>query len=165
MSVVRLSAGDETAMARLAARIAACARTGDVITLSGTLGAGKTVFARAFIRALTGPETDVPSPTFNLVLVHEGAEGEIWHFDLYRLEDAAEIYALGIEDALDNAISLIEWPEIALPLLPEARLDIRIDIGEGNERRIALPPGGDWPARLKACALPARNRQDDERSG
>ncbi len=155
MKPVPLRAENETALAALAARIAAISRIGDVITLSGTLGAGKTVFARAFIRALTNPETDVPSPTFNLVLVHEGAESEIWHFDLYRLEDAAEIHTLGLEDALDNAISLIEWPEIAFPLLPEERLDIRIDIGEGNERRLTMHPGGDWPARLKQNGLSA----------
>src|SRR5438132_8708462 len=94
---------DEAATAALAARIAALARPGDVIALAGELGAGKTSFARAFIRARTGRDgevaEEVPSPTFTLVQVYELADATIWHFDGYRLCDPEEAWELGIEDA------------------------------------------------------------------
>src|SRR5205807_6696912 len=108
MSVVDLP--DEAATARLAARISALAEIGDVIALSGDLGAGKTTFARAFIRA-RGETGEVPSPTFTLVQVYELAAAAIWHFDLYRLRSPDEAWELGIEDALTEGISLIEWPD------------------------------------------------------
>ena len=98
----------------------------DVIALRGDLGAGKTVFARAFIRARTRPDEEVPSPTFTLVQVYEPAgraDAAIWHFDLFRLATAEDALELGIEDAFGGAISLIEWPERLGRLLPASRLD------------------------------------------
>ena len=92
-----------------------------MIALKGELGAGKTTFARAFIRARGGGEA-VPSPTFTLVQIYEIGDVPIWHFDAYRLRDPDEAWELGIEDAFRDGISLIEWPERLGPLLPARRL-------------------------------------------
>ena len=144
---------DEEATAALAARIAALVRPGDVIALKGELGAGKTTFARAFIRARGGGEA-VPSPTFTLVQVYEIGDIPIWHFDAYRLRDPEEAWELGIEDAFRDGISLIEWPERLGKLLPAGRLQIILfDTGPPNARRAALDPGGDWAERLSGLAV------------
>ncbi|HKS89800.1 MAG TPA: tRNA (adenosine(37)-N6)-threonylcarbamoyltransferase complex ATPase subunit type 1 TsaE, partial [Stellaceae bacterium] len=119
--MITIELPDEAATAALAARLAALARAGDVIALKGELGAGKTSFARAFIRARGGTE-DVPSPTFTLVQVYEIGETCVWHFDGYRLRDPAEAWELGIEDAFQDGISLIEWPDQFGALLPQRRL-------------------------------------------
>ena len=139
---------DEAATAAFAARVSALAAAGDVIALKGDLGAGKTSFARAFIRS-RGGEEEVPSPTFTLVQVYELAGAAIWHFDLYRLKSADEAWELGIEDAFSEGISLIEWPERLGSLLPRYRLEITFHYGDRPEaRRAALDGGGDWPERL-----------------
>ena len=127
---------DETALAALAAEVAAEARAGDLIALRGPLGVGKTTFARAFIRALGGDE-DVPSPTFTLVQTYALAPSPVAHFDLYRLENAEELWELGIEDALADGIVLMEWPERAEALLPPTRLDIEMAFANGG-RRVSL---------------------------
>lgn len=110
-------------------------RPGDVVCLWGDLGAGKTALARAIIRAMGYPG-DVPSPTFNLVLTYETEQGLVWHFDLYRLSDASEALELGIEDALADGISLIEWPDRLGSLLPEDRLDLRLSLPAEGEGRL-----------------------------
>jgi tRNA threonylcarbamoyladenosine biosynthesis protein TsaE len=139
---------DEAATAALAARISGLAAPGDIIALKGDLGAGKTSFARAFIRSLGGEE-EVPSPTFTLVQIYELAAAAVWHFDLYRLKSAEEAWELGIEDAFSEGISLIEWPERMGSLLPQRRLEITLHYGDLPEaRRAALDGGGDWPERL-----------------
>src|SRR6266852_4190236 len=119
---------DEAATAALAARLAALARPGDVIALKGELGAGKTTFARAFI-AGGGSREEVPSPTFTLVQLYERGDAAIWHFDGYRLRDPEEAWELGIEDAFNEGISLIEWPEILGPLVPARHLEITLVAG------------------------------------
>ncbi|HEY2541330.1 MAG TPA: tRNA (adenosine(37)-N6)-threonylcarbamoyltransferase complex ATPase subunit type 1 TsaE, partial [Stellaceae bacterium] len=93
--IIAVNLSNEAATAALAARLAAIARPGDVIALRGELGAGKTAFARAFIRARNSADEEVPSPTFTLVQNYEAAGGAIWHFDLYRLTAADEIWELG----------------------------------------------------------------------
>ena len=144
---------DEEATAELAARVAALARTGDVIALKGELGTGKTAFARAFIRARCGTEV-VPSPTFTLVQVYDSCDIPIWHFDAYRLRDPDEAWELGIEDAFREGISLIEWPERLGTLLPDRRLQIILsETGLSNGRRAALDPGGDWAERFSHIAM------------
>lgn len=136
----------------LAANLARVCKPGDVIALCGDLGAGKTEFARAFIRALTDADEDVPSPTFTLVQTYETESVEIWHFDLYRLEHAEEAFELGIEDAFQDAISLIEWPERLGPYLPRNRLDLRLKRSKGKNHRTAeLTPHADWSERLRVC--------------
>jgi tRNA threonylcarbamoyladenosine biosynthesis protein TsaE len=147
---------DEAATAGLAARIAKLARPGDVIALKGELGAGKTSFARAFIRARGGEEA-VPSPTFTLVQVYELVGGTIWHIDGYRLRDPEEAWELDIEDAFNEGISLIEWPEKLGALVPARRLEITLSTGPTlGARRASIDPGSDpggqWAARLAAFA-------------
>jgi len=143
---------DEAATAALAARIAALARPGDVIALKGELGAGKTSFARAFIRARGGTEA-VPSPTFTLVQVYELGEVRIWHIDGYRLRDPEEAWELDIEDAFTDGVSLIEWPERLGPLVPARRLEITLSPGPTPAaRRAALDPPAEWAPRLGGLA-------------
>lgn len=147
---------DETATARFAARVAAQAREGDIIALRGDLGAGKTSFARAFIRACGNVAEDVPSPTFTLVQVYQSTAATIWHFDLYRLSAAADAWELGIEEAFADGISLIEWPERLGPLLPPHRLEITLEFGESPSARLAACAGGaQWRARLAEIAANA----------
>ena len=135
----------------LAARLAAAVTSGDIIALSGDLGAGKTVFARGLIRACLGIDEEVPSPTFTLVQVYDSPRGAIWHFDLYRLRAPDEAWELGIEDAFATGISLIEWPDRLGGLLPaERRLDIELEFGERpNARRAIINGSADWRARLR----------------
>lgn len=131
----------------VAERVARMAARGDVITLQGDLGAGKTAFARAFIRSLVGRAIDVPSPTFTLVQVYETTVGDVWHFDLYRLEATDDVWELGLEEALAEGITLIEWPE----RLGEMRLPRHLHVsfgGVGDARTIALSPDSSWEPRL-----------------
>lgn len=102
---------DEQATAALAQRLAPLLQVGDCFLLEGSIGAGKTAFCRALIRARLGRVEDVPSPTFTLVQTYEEDGGDIWHLDLYRLTHPDEVFELGLDDALDNAICLIEWPD------------------------------------------------------
>ena len=143
---------DENATAGLARRLAALARAGDVIALWGPLGAGKTSFARAFIGAL-GAKEEVPSPTFTLVQAYPLALATVWHFDLFRLSSPEEARELGLEDALDGGISLIEWPDRLGALLPEQRLDVMLAFDDGR-RRAELIGHGDWTTRLQAWREP-----------
>jgi tRNA threonylcarbamoyladenosine biosynthesis protein TsaE len=146
---------DETATAALAAGIAMMAAPGDIIALKGDLGAGKTVFARAFIHAC-GNQDEVPSPTFTLVQIYDAGQTAIWHFDLYRIRAPEEAWELGIEDAFTTGISLIEWPERLGPLLPQRRLELSFAFGdEPGARRIAIDPGKDWESRLAMIAADA----------
>jgi tRNA threonylcarbamoyladenosine biosynthesis protein TsaE len=139
---------DESATAVLAARLAAIVRPGDVLALKGELGAGKTSFARAFIRARGGDEA-VPSPTFTLLQTYDLPDGTIWHYDLYRLRAPEEAWELGIEDAFHSGISLIEWPERLGWLLPARHLLIAFDFDVTPEaRRATLSGVAEWMARL-----------------
>ena len=148
--MIALDLPDEAATAALAVRLAVLARPGDVIALQGELGAGKTRFARAFIAARGGVEA-VPSPTFTLVQTYELPGGTVWHFDLYRLRAAEEVWELGIEDAFRDGISLIEWPERLGTLLPPRRLLIELAFAAtAGARRARLSGDGDWAARLAA---------------
>lgn len=129
---------DETAA--VAADIARTCRAGDLFLLSGPLGAGKSVFSRAFIQTLCGKDTEVPSPTFTLVQNYECAKGTIWHFDLYRLEDSEEIFELGWEDAMVDGITLVEWPEKLGPFTPMTATRITIKPIEDGKRIIKVEP-------------------------
>jgi tRNA threonylcarbamoyladenosine biosynthesis protein TsaE len=154
MIVVPLA--NETATAALAARVAAVAQPADVIALRGELGAGKTSFARAFIRTRCGYDGEVPSPTFTLVQIYECGPVAVWHFDLYRLRGCEEAWELGIEDAFGAGISLIEWPERLGPLLPPRRLEITLKFGDRpTARRALLDPGTAWQTRVTAIAADA----------
>ena len=142
---------DDASTRALGARLAPLLKAGDVICLTGDLGAGKTTVSRGLIMALTDA-TEVPSPTYTLLQSYEADEFEIWHFDLYRLEAPKDIWALGIEDALDMGVCLIEWPERLETLKPDGTLDI--DIWFDDEGRVALLSGnGHWGERLKGLDI------------
>jgi tRNA threonylcarbamoyladenosine biosynthesis protein TsaE len=140
---------DEAATAGLAARLAARARQGDVIGLSGPLGSGKTSFARAFIAAYGGSE-EVPSPTFALIEIYAFTDKpSVWHFDLYRLNAPEEAWELGIEEAWSDGISLIEWPERLGALLPTEHLLLRFAEGAvPSARAVRVSATPDWACRL-----------------
>jgi len=100
-------------------------RIGDVVALRGDLGAGKTTLARHLIRAFAGDDAlEVPSPTYALMQTYSTQRFEVCHYDLYRLADGAELYELGFQEHLDNTVTIIEWPEIAVELLPDNCIEI-----------------------------------------
>jgi tRNA threonylcarbamoyladenosine biosynthesis protein TsaE len=139
---------DEAATARLGEAVAKLLQPGDVVCLSGPLGAGKSTLARALIRALTTPDEDVPSPTFTLVQFYEGPRLKVAHFDLYRLTDPDEAYEIGLDEALDDGAAVIEWPERLAGRLPPDRLDVEISLAEDTEgRRVRIVPHGAWEGR------------------
>jgi tRNA threonylcarbamoyladenosine biosynthesis protein TsaE len=137
---------DEAATRALGARLGRLLRAGDAVALSGPLGAGKTTLARAAIEAATG-RTEAPSPTFSLALTYDAPGFTLWHFDLYRLEKAEEVWELGFEDALDGGALLIEWPERIVALLPAQTLLIRLT-PETDGRRALVRGGEEWSARI-----------------
>ena len=155
---LRLTVLSPTEMAVLAELLAPLAGRGDVLALRGALGAGKTVFARAFIEARARaagatPPDEVPSPTYTLVQTYELPDAPVWHFDLFRLDQPDDALELGIEEAFAMAISLIEWPERLGSLLPPSRLDLDIAVGGADEARHVRLHGGDgWPGRLARLA-------------
>lgn len=137
----------EAATARLGAAVAAELRPGDVVCLSGPLGAGKSTLARGLIRALASPDEEVPSPTFTLVQFYEGSV-PVAHFDLYRLTSADEAFELGLDEALEEGAAVIEWPQRLEGRVPPDRLDIEIAFDEtGEGRRARLTPHGAWEGR------------------
>ena len=137
---------DPDATDALARRFAPLLGPGDVLLLEGQIGAGKTHFARALIRAL-GVSEDVPSPTFTLVQTYE-ADFEIWHADLYRLSHPDEAIELGLAEAFETALCLVEWPEKLGEDRPKQSLTLRfLLIGEGREVA-CLSESNEWEARL-----------------
>ena len=137
---------DEAATQDLGRRLAASLRPGDALCLTGPLGAGKSTLARALIRALTTPDEEVPSPTFTLVQFYETAAFALAHFDLYRLSDPDEAYEIGLDEALDGGVALIEWPQRLEGRLPPTRLDIDIAL-DGDARRAVIMRHGDFEGR------------------
>jgi tRNA threonylcarbamoyladenosine biosynthesis protein TsaE len=142
---------DEAATARLAAGLALLLRTGDVLALQGTLGAGKTAFARALIQARAGAEIEVPSPTFTLVQTYVLPGLVLWHFDLYRLSNPDEVIELGWDEALETAALLVEWPDRAGALLPAGALTLSLAVTGDVSRRatltVPLAAGSAWADR------------------
>jgi len=140
---------DEEASAAFGAALARAARAGDVITLRGPLGVGKTALARGFLAA-RGHEGEVPSPSFAIVQPYEDLDPPVWHVDLYRIEDPSEIEELGV-DSVSDAVLLVEWPERAgADLWPEA-LTLSLEFGPNDDRILTakVPPSweGRWPPR------------------
>lgn len=149
--VWRCAGLDEAAMARLAELVALKLRTGDAILLEGELGAGKTTFARALIRALlSDPDAEVPSPTFPIVQPYATPRLALAHFDLYRLRGAEELHEVGFDEAISAGACIIEWPERAGDAMPGDRLEIRIGVTSGTDLRdVALAARGSWVPRLE----------------
>ncbi len=142
---------DAGATARLGAAIAPRLAPGETVLLYGPLGMGKSTLARGLIRAMTGPDEDVPSPTFTLVQFYESAP-PVAHFDLYRLTRPEEASEIGLDEALDEGCAVIEWPE-RLGHDPAAWLGpdrLTITLAEQGEGRLATVYGaGAWEAKLK----------------
>jgi tRNA threonylcarbamoyladenosine biosynthesis protein TsaE len=139
----------EAATVAFSELLAVNARPGDVITLSGPLGVGKTALARGFIGAL-GHEGEVPSPSFAIVQPYDELSPSVWHVDLYRIEDAREIEELGL-DAATDAVLLVEWPGRAGEgAWPEA-LALTLEFSPDGDRILTakVPPSweGRWPPR------------------
>lgn len=155
---LQIPLADEAATIALGTRIAPLLRIGDVIALKGDLGAGKSTFARAVIRALMGAQIDAPSPTFTIVQTYETPGLPIWHFDLYRLEHPDELRELGMEDTIDG-LALIEWPERMGDAMPQNRLEISLEFSPNG--RIAAfhanaggqADGEDWSERLATLTI------------
>ena len=144
---------DLSATDALGRRVARFLRRGEVGAVTGGLGVGKTTLVRAIVAGLSPDFDEVPSPTFTLVQTYpvelSGGPAELWHFDLYRLDRPDQVYELGIEDALAEGVSLIEWPELAAGLLPkENLLTIELQITAGQARRARLDGGAGWRDRL-----------------
>ncbi len=138
-----LVAATETETADLAAKLAKLARPGDILLLSGPLGAGKSWFARAFIRARTGHQTlEVPSPTFTLVQSYQTTDVVIWHYDLWRLSGPDDLEELAWEEA-QGGIILIEWPERLEEHRPHNALSIAFS-PKGAYREITLQGEPRW---------------------
>ncbi|AFX99606.1 hypothetical protein A1OE_1437 [Candidatus Endolissoclinum faulkneri L2] len=130
----------------LAAFLAKRATIGMAILLKGSLGAGKSELARAFVRAwLNEPEAEVPSPSFTIIQSYESTRGSVWHCDLYHLSNLGEIEELGLEEAFDESIVLVEWPYQLGTHLPFNRLELSLEVCDSCEWRIAhLIPYGTW---------------------
>jgi tRNA threonylcarbamoyl adenosine modification protein YjeE len=143
---------DVNATEHLAMDLAATVRPGDLVTLSGDLGAGKTTLVRAILRYIAGdPAMEVPSPTFTMLQTYELAPFSVVHADLYRISTVAELSELGWEEAAENAAVFVEWPDRAGTLLQADRLDIAIgvapEIGQ-THRHVRLTGTGGWAGRL-----------------
>lgn len=141
----------EGEVTRLAQEVAFLLQPGDTLALEGDLGAGKSTFARALIRAIAGnPELEIPSPTFTLVQAYETPRFDVAHFDLYRLSDANEIDELGLDAALTRGIAVIEWPSRGEDRISRDRFTIRFEETAGPDRRnVSLEASADLLARLQ----------------
>lgn len=122
---------------RLAVWLAERLQRGDTLLLSGPIGAGKSHLARAFIRARLGRFEDVPSPSFTLVQTYQADDTEIWHADLYRLSHPDEVLELGLDDAFDSAICLVEWPDRLGPLAPARAIHLTLS-GKDDGRLVRI---------------------------
>jgi tRNA threonylcarbamoyladenosine biosynthesis protein TsaE len=150
--VARTSAVTDTQA--LAEALAGLARPGDLLLLSGDLGAGKTAFAQGFGRGL-GIDEPITSPTFTLAREYQGSRLRLHHLDVYRMESMAEVFDVDLPDLLDDqAVVLIEWGEAIAASVPADYLEIALRLGEGDDDRVIelRPVGPSWAARAAAIA-------------
>lgn len=135
-----LTLNSPQATAEFAVRLGAELDPADTVLLNGTIGSGKTHFARNLIQSLMNPPEDVPSPTFTLVQAYDTKKGEIWHCDLYRLGAVEEVDELGLIDAFETALCLVEWPEKLGSLTPDdaLMLTFHTDPEETETRHLTL---------------------------
>ncbi len=132
------NAHNEEETIALAATISDSLQKQDIIALYGDLGSGKSFLARHIIQNFIGSDKIVNSPTFNLLQIYEQGTNLIYHYDLYRLKDLVEIYELDIEAAFDNAITIIEWPNIIEPILPLNIINIKIEYVSNYFRKFLI---------------------------
>ena len=137
-----------TATHRLANAVAPLLQSGDVLTLEGRIGVGKTTFVRALLETL-GCDEEIPSPTFNLLHTYELKSLTFWHFDLFRIDRLADVFELGIEDALESGVCLIEWPKVMTKLIPTEHLAIEFFRQGEHSRNVSLRGYGKWKHRLR----------------
>jgi tRNA threonylcarbamoyladenosine biosynthesis protein TsaE len=148
MRTIETELPDLAATEHLATRVAGLARPGDAILLVGPLGAGKTAFARAFLRAVTGDRRlEVPSPTFTLVQSYDTTIGAVHHFDLWRLDGPRGLAELGWDDARADIV-LVEWPERLGEAWPADALVVTLALADGDARRVVLSGWADRIGRL-----------------
>ncbi len=149
---------DEAGTKALAAVIASHLKPGDTVLLSGPIGAGKSVLARALIRSWLGdPEAEVPSPSYTLVQTYERCDQQLWHVDLYRINPSGEeLIELGLDQAIEEDICLVEWPERLASALPAryCAVDIQPDPDRAELRAISLSfVGSGWDGLARASRL------------
>ena len=147
-TLFEFSLPDEEATGALAARVATRLKVGDTLLLEGEIGAGKSAFARALIRARLGRMEDVPSPTFTLVQTYEDDAGDIWHCDLYRLTHPEEALELGLDEAFETAICLIEWPDRLGDVAPETALTLAF-VADQDQHHVTISGPDPWQERLR----------------
>ncbi|QEW22892.1 ADP-binding protein [Marinibacterium anthonyi] len=155
MSPYAITLPSPEATARFAAQLGRRLSAGDVLLLDGPVGAGKSHFARSLIQSLQDIPEDVPSPTFTLVQTYDTLRGPVWHCDLYRMSGPDEVEDLGLVDAFDEAICLVEWPDRLGDLAPDTalRLTFTPDRDDLDLRRLTITsaaPG--WAGRLADIA-------------
>lgn len=129
-------AKNEAETGEIAAKLANITKRGDIWALHGTLGAGKTVFSKAFVQTLTDAK-EVPSPTFTLLQTYASSDFDIYHYDLYRIENPTDIFELDVEEAFYSGVSLVEWPEKMGAFAPRNMWNVKIEI-DGDSRRITV---------------------------
>jgi tRNA threonylcarbamoyladenosine biosynthesis protein TsaE len=140
-----LTLPDLAATEGFAATIASVVRLGDAILLAGPLGAGKTAFARAFLRAAAeDPALDVPSPSFTLVQTYDTRRGKVHHFDLWRLDGPSALAELGWDDAREDIV-LVEWPDRLGTLTPSDALRLEFELADRDARTVRVE---GWSGRL-----------------
>ncbi len=147
-AVVTHGAAETQALGR---RLAAQLTGGDVVLLSGTLGAGKSELARGIARGL-GIRGPVPSPSFTILQVYTEGRLPLYHFDWYRIGSPEELYELSMDEyLLGDGVALVEWPDMAAEALPAARLRVTVDAAQGDTRRFTFTPeGGFRPLNMAA---------------
>ena len=153
LKTVSLNVDDEAAMSAFGKRLSAVLGAGDTVLLEGPIGAGKSHLARSIIGALLDQPEDIPSPTFTLVQTYQAADFEIWHTDLYRLGDSSELVELGLDEAIGEALVLIEWPDrLPTQMVPIDALDIVI-APQGVARKVACRAVSQrWASTIESFA-------------
>ena len=137
---------DEKATLALGRKLAALLRPGDVVTLSGALSAGKTTLVRGLIAGL-GHQGEVPSPSFAIVQPYEALTPPIWHVDLYRIENAADLEELGLNDIRQDGVLIIEWPEHAGPDAWRHALGLSLRVADNGSRALTAEVPASWEGR------------------
>ena len=155
MRVLQLELPDLAATQKLGTLLADGLTAGDIISLSGPLGAGKSALARSIIVSANPNETDVPSPTFSLVQTYELADGTpLWHLDLYRIQTPEDAMQLGLDDAFVDSVCLIEWPDRLKNFLPKSTLSIHLYLACDDDvdgvRFVDITAPLNWSERMRA---------------